>query len=275
MVAMAATPAVLSVRRGRSRSRKILPNALSGAGSATHVPGGAGMSGQELVFAEVYTWLIGSWVCQMVLVQVVSHLAAMYLLLASLQVSAFCSQANSGGEETAGSTAQAQERAPQALPGSTRPTLCEGPVEQASQALPGAPLVGKTRRHLVKTGLLLVVTLVLAVAGALHKKHQQQARVRFESGELDVNESGALEWGVVFRAGGPWHGEPDNVTSRGQAVLAGRSKFCFFLQFDGFREALGGVQHLVIRVGKRSSSWRKDVMDRVLEVDERLAAKSA
>ena len=201
MVEMAATPAVLSVRRGSSRARKILPYALSGAGSATHVPGGAGMSGQELVFAEVYTWLIGSWVCQMILVQVVSDLATMYLLLASLQVSAFCSQASSGGEETAGSTAQA-------LPGSTRQTLCEGPVEQASQALPGAPVVGKTRRHLLKTGLLLVVTLVLAVAGALHKKHQQQARVRFESGELDVNESGALEWGVLFRAGGPWHGEP-------------------------------------------------------------------
>ena len=80
------------------------------------------MSGQELVFAEAYTWLIGSWVCQMVLVEVVSHLAGMYLLLASLQVSAFCSQANCGGEETAGSTAQA-------LPGSTRQTLCEGPVE--------------------------------------------------------------------------------------------------------------------------------------------------
>ena len=94
--------------------------------------------------------------------------------------------------------------------------------------------MGKTRRHLVKTGLLLVVTLVLAVAGALHKKHQQEARVRFESGELDVNESGALEWGVLFRAGGPWHGEPENVTWRGQALLAGRSKFCFFLAIRWF-----------------------------------------
>ena len=74
--------------------------------------------------------------------------------------------------------------------------------------------------------------------------------MHFESGELDFNISGALEWGVLYRAGGPWHGEPENVSWRGQALLAGRSTTCFLFHFGGFSAALGGTEHLVIRVDK-------------------------
>ena len=77
---------------------------------------------------------------------------------------------------------------------------------------------------------------------------------------------------MLFRAGGPWLGEPENASWRGQALPAGRGPCCFLLHLGPFVDALGaGTQHLIIRVDKSSNSWWEAALDRVLEEDTRIA----
>ena len=63
----------------------------------------------------------------------------------------------------------------------------------------------------------MIVMLVLAVASVLHNIHQQQARAYFESSELDLNVSGAQEWGVFSAPVGPGIGSSE--MARGEAKL--------------------------------------------------------
>ena len=152
---MGAIPVVLSPRRGRSRTRKELPYPLIGAGFATHVPEGVGMSSQDPLLAEVYICLATPVIFQMALAQVVSDLIVAYLMLASLQVSVLRGQARCCDGQATIITVSEQEHAPQALPGSAR--------------VPAEGVLRKSRRRWVKGGLMLVVMLVLTFTGALHE----------------------------------------------------------------------------------------------------------
>ena len=92
---MAALPALLAPRRGRSCTRKDLPNALVGAGSATHVPHRVGCAtgapeavaphlsgaGKDLLADELYICLAAQVVLQMGLAQLASELIFAYLAL--------------------------------------------------------------------------------------------------------------------------------------------------------------------------------------------------
>ena len=76
---------------------------------------------------------------------------------------------------------------------------------------------------------------------------------------------------MLFRAGGPWHGEPANVTWKAQAVSATCGRRSFFLNLGAFRDAIaGGGQHLVIPMAEDSTDWRAAVLERVHAVDSRL-----
>ena len=176
MAAMLATPG-----RGRSRTRKDLPYAFIGAGSATQ---NEKVSSLDSALAEVQIWLIALVICQTALAQVASHLAAVYLAVVSLHVSAVCDQASNGDQQGRVRMACEEGRALQALPeeeGAPQEQKEEeeaprGAEEKAPQALPGA-----SRHHLGRGGLSMIVMLVLAVASVLHNIHQQQARAYFES----------------------------------------------------------------------------------------------
>ena len=127
----------------------------------------------------------------------------------------------------------------------------------------------------VKAKRLMVIA-VVAIASiftmnGLHGDLKEQARRNFESPDLGLNESGAEGWGVLFRAGGPWHGEPANSTWKAQALPATFVRQCYFLHLGAFGGALGGGgQHLVIPMADDTSDWRAAVLERVRAVDSRL-----
>ena len=107
--------------------------------------------------------------------------------------------------------------------------------------------------------------------GELHEGLQEQARRNFESADLDLNDSGAEGWSVLFRAGGPWHGGPANMTWKSQALPATCERKCFLLHLGAFESALGGNGgHLVIPVAADSTDWRGAVLERIRALDYRL-----
>ena len=110
----------------------------------------------------------------------------------------------------------------------------------------------------------------------LHEGLQEQARRTFESPDLDLNESGVEEWSVLFRAGGPWHGGPANMTWKSQALPATCGGKSFLLHLGAFESALGGNgEHLVIPVADDTTDWRGAVLERIRALDSRLVPIAA
>ena len=148
----------------------------------------------------------------------------------------------------------------------------------------GKPKPAKAKRSMVIVVVaiacacqsLALLSLSIFSMSGLHGELQEQARRNFESSDLGLNDSGAEGWGVLFRAGGPWHDEPANVTWKGQALPATSGRKYFFLHVGAFAGSFGGCgQHLVIPMADDTSDWRAAVLERVRAVDSRLVPFAA
>ena len=148
----------------------------------------------------------------------------------------------------------------------------------AKKALPGSASARIKGKRLMMVALLMAMhtcqrltSISAFTMSELHEGLQEQARRNFESPDLDLNESGVEEWSVLFRAGGPWHGGPANMTWKSQALPATCERKCFLLHLGAFESALGGNGgHLVIPVAADSTDWRGAVLERIRALDNRL-----
>ena len=155
-----------------------------------------------------------------------------------------------------------------------------GETYDAKKAVPGSASVRSKGKRLTMFSLLMAVhtwqrMMLLPISSftvsELHDSLQEQARRNFASAELDSDDSGADDWGVLFRAGGPWHGGPANITWKSQALPATCNRKCFLLHLGALESALGGSgRHLVIPVGADATDWRGAVLERIRALDERL-----
>ena len=121
---------------------------------------------------------------------------------------------------------------------------------------------------------LLALCLGLLTLGAFHKSLEDNALRNYQ--EREAFEAFGEDWGVLLRAGGPWHDASRNASHRSQALPACAPRKCFFVHMGPYADVLqGGRQYLVVPLDTPSSTWREAVAQRVAALDSRLLPEMA
>ena len=248
--------------RGRSTTRKECTNAMQGAVCATP---------ENIAKARALVLGAQAQVLGMVQVLNIMHFfcqaTVLYLTLVRVIVSAQTPNNFVGESPEPVGGACLDDVDGKAMPNSF--------AEESSEAVRGsaaAVVQAKRAKRVTMIALLAALTFIQRVFFLkLHEDLQKQAKENFEDPGLDLNESGAEEWSVLFRAGGPWHGGPANQTWRSQALPATCDRKCFLLHLGAFGSALGGKgEHLVVPVDDATNDWRGAVLERIRALDSRL-----
>ena len=77
---------------------------------------------------------------------------------------------------------------------------------------------------------------------------------------------------MLLRAVGRSHDGFDNVSWRGQALPAGKARKCVLLHMSEYSDVVSGArQHLVVPLGRSTSTWREAILERMIMLNVELA----
>jgi hypothetical protein len=245
---------MVAVGRGRSTTRRAGTNAMQYAGSATYDARECVRSNADECLADAQALVRGMAPVLLMIYQA----TIVYVALLCASVSA-CAAVSDTPESNVGESAE---------------------TVTAKKAVPGSASARGKGKRLMMLALLMamhtcqrltLLSISAFTVSELHEGLQEQARRNFESADLDLYDSGAEEWSVLFRAGGRWHSGPANMTWKSQALPATCERKCFLLHLGAFESALGGNGgHLVIPIAADSTDWRGAVLERIRALDYRL-----
>ena len=232
---------MVGAQRGRSATRRECTNAMHHPGLArwTHSEDSHSEDSQTLVLGLAHLCLTMEFIYQ-VTIQVYNTLACVSVFVlatgiascdyssnAFLKEAAASKQAMPGSASVAAkaksgdynSDTSSQEAVETMVPQKAIPSSagCFAKAKSAKAKRLMVIAVGAIAHTCLCLSLLSISTFTM---NGLHGGFKEQARRNFESSDGGLNESAAQDWGVLFRAGGRWHGEPANVTWKAQALPA-------------------------------------------------------